>query len=326
MADPFAKASVETGTARDILAALNDYDYPTIISTKGRLRDISRFKEQLQTGSYYVRLSIAASKFDKRVVEPGTPSEDEIFESAAMLTEARIPVCVRIQPIFPDTEEEAIRLALRARNAGAVAVSLEYLKIPREQKSPQFKRLDEIYEGRLLDLYRSRGLSYLGREVSLSLAYRKRGMAQMKSAINALGSDVGIAENELLHYGDLAGCCNGASSHLRGAVDFDYNVPAAIKSMGRGRLTLAAFSNKWAPTGSIARHFNSTSRLGLKGAEANWRAFFLHRWRTKGSFFNPTFFDGVSFNGDLDADGEPVYHYVPAEEFRRTVSEIHHAG
>jgi hypothetical protein len=316
MADPFAVASNESNTTTRVLEVLNAYSYPTIISTKGRLRDIQSAKQQLQHGSYYVRLSIAASRFDKTIVEPGTPSESEVFETAAMLTEARVPVCIRIQPIFPDSEERAIRLAERAQQSGAVAVSLEYLKIPRERSSPQFKRLNELYDGRLMQVYADRGASHLGRELSLSLEHRKQGMARMKVAMNGFGVRVGIAENELLHYGDLRGCCNGASEHLRGAVDFDYNVPSALKSIPfGGMLTLAHFADKWKPTGNIGRHFNSTSRFGLKGDEANWRAFFEHRWRSPTTMFNPTYFDGVSLSADRDAEGEPVYKFEPSTIF-----------
>lgn len=240
----------------------------------------------------------------------------EMLESVAMLTEAGIPVCLRIQPIFPDSEDEAVLLSSRAQRAGAAAVSLEYLKIPREQNSPQFKKLNELYGGSLMEIYLARGLSYLGREVSFCLAHRKHGMAQMKAAMNASGLRVGIAENELLHYGDLAGCCNGASEHLKGSVDFDYNVPALLKSMSTaGELRLSQFDDKWAPVGNIGRHFNSRSRFGLKGDDANWRAFFAHRWRSKNSLFNPVYFDGVSSSDETDAAGNPIYRYVRSSLF-----------
>jgi hypothetical protein len=90
-----------------------------------------------------------------------------------------------------------------------------------------------------------------------------------------------------------------------------------------GKLYLSLFDDKWAPTGNVGRHFNSTSRFGLKGEDANWRAFFAHQWRSKNSLYNPVYFDGVRTTDERDANGDPIYYFTPSTLF---TNRSHHAN
>lgn len=316
MSDPFSAASVKRGVTKQILGQLVNHDYPTIISTKGRLKDVVDHVGFLGPGNFYVRISMAASSFLKSIVEPGTPSESETFDTIAALSQAGIPVCLRLQPIFPGAEEEALRLMVRGQKCGAVATSLEYLKVPRERQSIQYRALDELYKGRLQEVYGSLGASISGREISVGLTYKKRQLSLLKKQANSLGIRVGIAENELLHYGDLDGCCNGAAEHLRGASNFEYTIPALLKKLTSGSsLRVQDFEDTWAPRGNIGAHFNSDSRFGLLGPDATWKAYFDRQWNAANGHFNPTFFDGVHLSEFKDEFGSPVYVFERSPEF-----------
>lgn len=321
MTDPFSKSSVSNRTIFEILAVLNRFDYPTIISTKGRLEDIRASQPLLAAGNYYVRLSIAASRFKKALVEPGTPSESEIFETLSMLTESRTPTCLRVQPVFPDAEEQAIDLGLAAKRAGARAISLEYLKVPQDRGTLQYRALNDLYDGRINQVFEKQGICTDGRELSLSLDRRMKGMKSLKMALNQGGMRVGIAENELLHYGDLMGCCNGGSEVLRNAANFDYNVIGMIRGRAAGPLTYGLIETHWKPNAPVGRHFNSHSRFGLKGLEATWERFFRLRWNDRGMHFNPTFFHGVTATADRDEDGNAIYDYQPDGDWSSGVGE-----
>ena len=311
MTDPFSKSSVINNTIYETLQVLNRFDYPTIISTKGYMEDVARALPLLKNGNYYVRFSIAASRFAKRHVEPGTPSEREILDTLAMVAESGIPTCLRLQPIFPDAEQEAIALAIAAKTVGAKAVSLEYLKLPQDRATAQFRAINSLYDGSVRQVFEDQGVSTDGRELSLSLDRRAAGMKELKRELNKAGVRVGIAENELLHYGDLSGCCNGGSEFLREARNFDYNVVGIIRNRPRGPITFSMVRSRWKPTSPVGRHFNSHSRFGLKGAEATWENFFRLRWNETGMHFNPSFFDGVTLAGESDDDGNAVYYYDP---------------
>ncbi|MEQ8836545.1 MAG: hypothetical protein RID07_07045 [Lacipirellulaceae bacterium] len=326
MTDPFSISSVETQCINDLLGVLNEFDYPTIISTKGRFCDLKSVRNLLSVGNYYVRVSIGASLFDKNAVEPGTPSVCESLEIVSMLAEADIPTCVRLQPIFPDAEEQALFLGIAAKNAGARAVSLEYLKVPEDRSTHQFRQLDRLYRGRLRSIFESEGISTDGREFSLSLERRIRGLKVLKKELNRIGVRVGIAENELLHYGDLAGCCNGGSEVLRGAEDFQYNTSAVLRRRVARSIAINEFADFWKPTSPVARHFNSHSRFGLKGLDATWENFFKRRWNDLRSKFNPTFFHGVTFDGANDEDGNLIYNYVPDTGWGGMVQEPVRSG
>lgn len=311
MTDPFSKSSVTNKTIFEILEVLNRFDYPTLISTKGSIADIAKALPLLESGNYYVRFSIAASRFAKKDVEPGTPSESEILDTLSLVAEHGVPTCLRLQPIFPDAEQEAIQLAIAAKLAGAKAVSLEYLKLPQDRNTSQFRALDSLYGGGVRAVFEDHGVSTDGRELSLSLERRTAGMKALKRALNDAGVRVGIAENELLHYGDLSGCCNGGTEFLREARNFDYNVIGIIRDKPRGPITFSMASSRWKPTAPVGRHFNSHSRFGLKGAEATWENFFRLRWNETSMHFNPSFFDGVTPTGETDDEGNAVYHYDP---------------
>jgi DNA repair photolyase len=315
MTDPFSTSSVTNRTIFEILETLNEFDYPTIISTKGRLSDIRAAMPLLSAGNYYVRLSIAASCFEKRLVEPGTPSQTEIFDTISMLEESDVATCLRIQPIFPDADDEAIALGLDARNAGARAVSLEYLKVPQDRKSLQFRALNDLYGGDIRAIFEKQGISTDGREFSLSLASRINGMKRIKGELNISGIRVGIAENELLHYGDLPGCCNGGSEYLRNSEDFDYNMTGILKNNTSGLITYSLLENLWRPSSPVGRHFNSHSRFGLRGEAATWENFFKLRWNDARSRFNPTYFHGVSFTQETDNQGNAIYFFQPDNDW-----------
>jgi DNA repair photolyase len=317
MSDPFSQASVRRGVTGKILGLLAEYDYPAILSTKGRFKDVLAHADALGPGNFYVRVSMAASQFAKSIVEPGTPSENETFDTIQALAETGVPVCLRLQPMFPGAEEEALRLMVRGHHAGSVATSIEYLKVPRERGSSQYKALNNLFHGRLLESYETFGASISGREISVGIEYKKHHLSLLKKQANALGIRVVIAENELLHYGDLEGCCNGASEFLRNASNFEYTVPAMLKKVRQGgQIRLADFDSVWCPTGNIGAHFNSDSRLGLLGAAAHWKAYFNRHWETRSAHFNPTFFDGVS-GGLKDEEGRSVYTFEPSPEFSR---------
>lgn len=318
MSDPFTRASVRRGVTKAVLEALCNHDYPTIVSTKGSLKDILSHVDILARGNFYMRVSMAASTFKKQDVEPGTPSENEVFEIIAALAGVQIPVCLRLQPIFPYSEERAASLLLRARAAGAVAASLEYLKVPKERSSAQFSAIDELYGGRLANVISAFGAISSGREIAFSLKRRKESLLVLKAFANTIGLRVGLAENELLHYGDLPGCCNGASGFLRQANDFRYNVPAALRTASPGsQITLADFQRVWSPSGNIGSYFNSRSRLGLLGNHATWTEYFRRQWCSPRAHFNPTFFDGVAPSTECDDEGLPIYDFNPDKRFAK---------
>ena len=100
MNDPFGPAERMKSASLNTLKTLADYDYPTLISTKGTCIADEEYLSLLVEGNFYVRISVAAvnSRLSP-TLEAGVPSVSERMKCAEKMAAAGIPVSLRLQPI-----------------------------------------------------------------------------------------------------------------------------------------------------------------------------------------------------------------------------------
>jgi hypothetical protein len=108
----------------------------------------------------------------------------------------------------------------------------------------------------------------------------------------------------LNHLGDTGCCCGvdrvrGFSGWFRG------NFANVIRSARSERVRLGDLRKYWAPAASIRRIMNSRSRI--KGDSQSMRAYMKRKWNELGTPNAITSFLGVTWQGELDEEGNRVY-------------------
>jgi DNA repair photolyase len=134
--DPYQPCEAEYGVMREVLAVLQAFQHPVAITTKGTLieRDLDILAPMAATG--LLRVGVSVTTLDpglSRAMEPRVALPARRLEVIRGLSDAGVPVRVMVSPVVPgltDHEVEAILAA--AKDAGAVAASWIFLRLPRE--------------------------------------------------------------------------------------------------------------------------------------------------------------------------------------------------
>ncbi len=207
--DPYPPEEEHYLLTRWTLEQLLPRGYKVLIITKGAL--VARDAELLSNGNVAVTMTITT--LDQGLaarLEPGAPSPRERIEALRRLSEAGVPVGLRLDPLLPglNDDEQSMRAVLEAAvEAGARFVVVSTYKArPDSLKRilAAFPELRELY----LRLYRSEGRWLHGywylpeklrrkiieraRSLALSLGYEfatcREGMAELHTAPTCDGS------------------------------------------------------------------------------------------------------------------------------------------
>lgn len=134
--DPYQPIEAEHRVMREVLEVLAAFQHPVAITTKGTLieRDLDLIAPMAAAGLLRVGVSITTLDAGlSRAMEPRVALPARRLEVIRRLTAAGVPVRVMVSPVIPgltDPEVEAILQA--AKDAGAVAASWIFLRLPRE--------------------------------------------------------------------------------------------------------------------------------------------------------------------------------------------------
>ncbi len=134
--DPYQPCEAEYRVMREVLEVLWAFRHPVGITTKGTLieRDLDLLQPMAAAG--LTRVGISVPTLDPalaRIMEPRVAAPRRRIETIRRLSDAGVQVRVMIAPVIPgltDHETEAILHA--AKEAGAVAASWVFLRLPRE--------------------------------------------------------------------------------------------------------------------------------------------------------------------------------------------------
>src|SRR5690606_18421289 len=130
------------------------------------------------------------------------------LEFMGALSEKRVPVSMRLQPVFPGHEAHAEWLMERGAAAGGRHVAVEYLKYPVEANWAGMGRLAKA--SGTSNGFASLGATRIGREWVLPTSYRGVRALEMKRKARSLGLTFAFADNDLLHFSDGEACCTGS--------------------------------------------------------------------------------------------------------------------
>ncbi len=103
MTDMFQPVENDRGKTLELIELLNQYDYPSIIVTKGSaLLNNDRYLKALSEGNYLVQVTITTDNDEySKVSEPGSIVSSERLKLINQLKVAKVPVQGRISPLFP---------------------------------------------------------------------------------------------------------------------------------------------------------------------------------------------------------------------------------
>ncbi|WP_338016341.1 radical SAM protein [Rhodovulum sulfidophilum] len=310
MNDPFGPSESKKRISLETLKILAEYDYPTIISTKGTILASDEYLSVVARGNFYVRISVAAVGSElTSALEPGVPSVSDRMKCAKIMAARGVPVSLRLQPIIPEFEKDAERLIVDAADHGFKHVSAEYLKLPVETAAHNFAKLQQTLPG-ISKFYAEQNATRVGREFILPTTFKKSRLIILKEFAEKQGLVFGFAENELLLQNDFSACCNASDLFLRDANYFNFNIAGILRSqMHSNDFRFAVSESEWFPSHSVFSHLNSKSRVPI-GDGSNrdaWIKFLKDKWNAGPWRGGPASFDGVTNTGSLDDSGNCIY-------------------
>jgi len=312
MSDPFPPVERHARTTLEVLRVLAERRYPTIISTKSNLFAEDEYLEVLQRGVFLVQVSV--SSLDDSLlgkIDVGTPGPTALFVAIARARSAGIPVSLRIQPLLPGREDDAIGVIAAAGEVGVHHVAAEHLKLPLELSWDGTSRLVNHLGRPQIDAFEQHGIR-VGREWILPVDDRIETILKLRDAAHEKGLTFGAADNDLLTLSDGNCCCSGADllpgfeRHLR------CNYTNAVrKGMETGLVNFGSIDQEWLPQGSIAMYVNSRSRLPAKDGQGAGVLEYLRRnWNGSPNGSSPGSFYGV-LPTDEALDGLRIYEINP---------------
>lgn len=311
--DPFSERERTEGVTLKLLEALKKHDYPTLISTKGDIVAEEPYVSLLQEMNVLVRFSAAGvSELIRSQIDRNCPNFETTLKSILTLSSRGIATALRVQPVFPGYELDALRMTRAAALAGAVQVSFEYIKLPNELSEREISRMSEALGYDLKERMNSLGRSSLGRDYSLCPAAKKPFVRRAKDTCHELGIRFGAGDTEFIPWSDGAGCCGSSDLLPRSPYHFTANLTGVIKKARKAKRKTLRFSdleNEWAPQMSVGNYLASRTRRSVSPEDqlSDWLGLLAARWNGGNSPYSPDFFDGVVFSGKYDRRGYKIF-------------------
>jgi DNA repair photolyase len=310
MQDPFSPFEKKYQVSLQLMDTLLRHDYPTIISTKSGLVLDEPYISRLRDMNALVRISAAGVSESRRLsLEVGCLPNDKIFRLGETLARNAVATSLRIQPVIPGFEEEALRFAALGANSGFQHVSFEHLKVGIEGKAATIARIEKAVRKPVWQEMQLRGIKRLGRDYTLRTKAKRLFLEAARNVCRAAGVSFGAGDTEFIHHSDGAGCCNGSSLFLRNATQFTSNFVGVLKNKRVGDLIVFdELNDKWSPLLNMHQYLTTNSRARAKGKRfSSWTGLIAHRWNGRSSPYSPSFFFGVQETGDRDRTGLKIY-------------------
>ena len=296
MSDPFQPKEATCGVTKATLHVLAEYEYPTVISTRGELATQPPYLELLRRmKSIVVQFSMSTSRDSiARLVEPRSSPPSKLLNCMEVLSKHGIPVTCRWQPYIPGQSECAAEFASRISGTGCVHIGFEHLKVPLERNSGQWKELIRLTGTDPYREYKTANAVRDGREFVLPAARKLATIIQTATEVHRRGMTFGAADNEFQYLSDTNCCCSGVDQFPGFENYFTHQIGYAIRKCKGRRITYESIKNEWTPTGSVDRFLNSKSRISARNkGEATLPDHIRLRWNQPWASGSPSSFFGI---------------------------------
>jgi DNA repair photolyase len=300
MFDPFPdRYEQQLQHAKRVLELLIKYDYPAIISTKNPPVE---YADLFAKGKFILQVSLICldEEISKRL-EKNAPSPKQRLEAIKKLKNNFKKVIVRLQPFIPylfETEEKIKKYVQELKEAGADAVTIEFLKASKFQTegvTNQYKILSEIVGIDIIKDLKS-GSSGKNQDLEYNLDYKFKIIKKIKKIVKEAGLEFYSAENKLRSMGDGYACCG-----LKGTEpDFQSKIPCFNQSLfiakekGTTQWEDLTIPEEYKIQG-IQHMWNTQSRKVVQERK-NWstETFLKRAWNTNTEMNPSIFFKGLT--------------------------------
>lgn len=310
--DPFTPIETTEKESLRVMHCLCEFQYPTLISTKGNIFTNKNYTDVLEKMNVVIRLSAVgiAEKYRSRV-DIGCDSFKNVLKKIRFLSERGLSVAFRIQPVIPGFENEALSMTEQVAKAGALQVSYEYLKISSENRNQE---LEQIYNTTGINLWekmQSMGITIVGRDYTLEKSSKWKFLLSAKKLCVDLGIKFGAGDTEFIHLSDGVGCCNCSEFFLKGTNQFRTNFVGVLsKKKNSYNVKFDDLKKEWVPKHNIHRYLTTNSRSRDNSRKyPSLLSLMSYRWNGGKGPYSPAFFYGVSWNGEYDNEGYKIYQF-----------------
>ena len=314
MSDPFSPSELKWRASLELMRVLADRRYPTVISTKSDILGRDEYLRELKRGNFNVQISLSST--DNKLiarVDRGTPGPKRLVSMVRRLANEGIPVTCRVQPVLPTREGDVEDVIRMCAEAGARHVATEHLKLAVEKTWGGTQVLSDALGLNVIRYFKAHAATRVGREWVLPVEQRLENVVRFRNISHALGLTFGAADNDLLPLSDGNCCCSGIDFFKGFGSFFSANYLTAIrKSSSLERTSVQSCLADWIPTGSVARHINSRSRIKHAGTDGGGiRDYVRKNWNGSDHGHSPLGFYGVRDTGEVDAEGYKLYELTP---------------
>lgn len=313
MSDPFQPAELRFRSTEGALRILDQYQYPTVLSTRSTLVVREPYFRLLR-GMQPLVVQFSFSTTDDRIgrkLEPRCDPPSVLLRTIEKLVEAGINVTCRWQPFVPGTSEEPQQFLQRIASTGCRHVGFEHLKLPLERRNPLWQELMKAAGRNLHEEYVRLGAIRDGREYVLPWKHKLERVIEVSTLARKLGMTFGAADNEFQYLSGTEACCSGVDQFPGFQNFFRHQIGYAIrKSRGR-KISYDVIRREWTPAGSIDRYLNSKTRIGKHGnCRSTLKDHVLARWNSPGAPGSPSSFFGVSPPAKLLGQRPLIYQWT----------------
>ena len=203
--DPYPRIEAEAGLTRDCLKILVSSNCRIQIVTKSTIveRDVDVLKEALAT----VAITVTTLDDDMaRRIEPYAPSPATRLKTVEMLVNKRVPVSVRIDPIFPFVNDDAAGLVASIATLGVQHITASTYKAKPDNWRRFASAMPEIAE-KLKPLYWTQG-ERSGGCMLLPLEFRLKLLSETRQLVLEHGMKFGVCRESLSQLNTAA--CDGS--------------------------------------------------------------------------------------------------------------------
>lgn len=310
MSDPFQELESRFQVTFDYLTTLRDFQYPTVISTRGILVAQEPYISLLrEIKSVVVQFSMTStSDSHRRQLEPYSPSASSLLEAMTRLSKAGIPVTCRWQPYVPGKTEDPGTFVHRVACSGAKHLALEHLKVPIDANAKAWQRFETESGVAWRHVYKNGSAARDGREYVLRGTQKLDTIRIVAGLTREAGMTFGAADNEYQYLSDTKCCCAGVDQFDGFHNWFKHQIAYAVRKSEDRIITYESIAQEWSPAGSVDRFLNSHTRLGKKlGVKGTVSDHIRFRWNHPDVYGSPASFSGVVPTEEFSEKGMRIY-------------------
>lgn len=336
LGDPFDCIERQHGLGLNMMDLFTHYEQPTRISTKGgTLVSDKRYLKKFAASPELYWVAFSLITIDDEVLEridKDAPNASQRLKAMKELSDIGVKTSLRLRPILPGITDRTPKykkawrdLLRRARDAGAISLSMEFSFVPGAMPphvQKMWKEISTICGYDLVGWYNA--TSVYGACLRSSRAWKEELTFAIYEEAKKLGMNFGISDPHWKELNDFGCCCGipGDDEFFGGWMR--KNATEALLRAKKGELVSCRDGiPEWAYNIPMQNMVVMTGAVNAyRRATMTWADKLKNTWNDlKSPRGALNYFEGVLIPVDRDSDDNVIYKYEP---FRRTHKKSPH--